>query len=81
MKTTLDNLRPGETAIISCVSGSGPIKRRFMDMGLINGTVVKVQKFAPLGDPMEIKVKHFNLSMRKTEAAMIEVTPVEAKAL
>lgn len=81
MTTTLNNLLPGETAIISRVIGNGPVKRRIMDMGLINGTVVKVQKFAPLGDPMEIKVKNFNLSLRKTEAAMIEVTPVEDKSL
>ena len=79
MSKTLDTLLPGEAAIISRVSGVGTIKRRIMDMGLIAGTVVHVQKYAPLGDPMEIKVKNFNLSLRKMEAALIEVNPMEAK--
>lgn len=81
MKKTLDGLLPGESAVISRISGTGPIKRRIMDMGLVAGTTMRVQKLAPLGDPMEIKVKGFNLSLRKTEAAMIEVTPVEAKTI
>ena len=79
MNKTLDALLPGEAGIISRVSGGGAIKRRIMDMGLIAGTMVHVQKYAPLGDPMEIKVKHFNLSLRKMEAALIEVNPMEAK--
>jgi Fe2+ transport system protein FeoA len=81
MKTTMDGLFPGESAIISRISGTGPIKRRIMDMGLVAGTIIRVQKLAPLGDPMEIKVKGFNLSLRKTEAAMIEVTPLEATTI
>ncbi len=79
MNKTLDALLPGEAGVISRISGVGAIKRRIMDMGLIAGTVVQVQKYAPLGDPMEIKVKNFNLSLRKMEAALIEVNPVEAK--
>ena len=79
MSKTLDTLLPGEAGIISRVSGGGAIKRRIMDMGLIAGTMVHVQKYAPLGDPMEIKVKNFNLSLRKMEAALIEVNPMEAK--
>ena len=73
MNRTLDMLLPGETGVISRVTGAGPVKRRIVDMGLVAGTVVKVQKFAPLGDPMEIKVKNFNLSLRKSEAFMIEL--------
>ena len=73
MKKTLDALLPGETGVINRVVGTGPVKRRIVDMGLVAGTAVTVQKFAPLGDPMEIKAKHFNLSLRKSEAAMIEV--------
>lgn len=79
MSKTLDTLLPGEAAVITKVSGVGAIKRRIMDMGLIAGTMVCVQKYAPLGDPMEIKVKNFNLSLRKMEAALIEVNPMGAK--
>lgn len=69
----LDQLLPGEVGIVTKVTGSGAVRRRLVDMGIIAGTVVQVQKLAPLGDPMEIKVKKFNLSLRKTEAALIEV--------
>lgn len=70
---TLDQLGPGEAGVVAKVKGSGAVKRRIVDMGLVAGTAVKVQKFAPLGDPMEIKVKNFNLSLRKAEAALIEI--------
>jgi Fe2+ transport system protein A len=73
MRRTLDYLGPGEMGVVTKVQGNGAIKRRIVDMGLVSGTTVKVQKLAPLGDPMEIKVKNFNLSLRKTEAAMIEI--------
>lgn len=73
MIKTLDSLLPGQTAVVTKVVGSGPVKRRIIDMGLVAGTSIKVQKYAPLGDPMEIKVKNFNLSLRKAEAALIEV--------
>ena len=81
MNRTLDTLLPGETGVISRVTGSGPVKRRIVDMGLVAGTVVKVQKFAPLGDPMEIKVKNFNLSLRKSEAFMIELYSTGGKTI
>jgi ferrous iron transport protein A len=70
---TLDQLGPGEEGVVLKVQGTGAVKRRIVDMGLVAGTAFKVQKFAPLGDPMEIKVKNFNLSLRKAEAALIEV--------
>jgi ferrous iron transport protein A len=73
MPRTLDQLLPGQTAVVTAVAGAGPVKRRIVDMGLVSGTRVKVEKFAPLGDPMEIKVKNFNLSLRKSEAALIQV--------
>jgi ferrous iron transport protein A len=73
MAKTLNQLLPGETGVVTKVTGSGPVKRRIVDMGLVAGTPVKMQKFAPLGDPLEIKVKNFNLSLRKSEAALIEV--------
>lgn len=75
MTTTLNLLRPGEAGIVTKVTGSGPVKRRLIDMGLIAGSRVQVHKLAPLGDPMEIKVKNFNLSLRKSEAALIEIQP------
>ena len=80
MSKTLDALLPGESGVISHVTGAGPIKRRIVDMGLVAGTVVRVQKYAPLGDPIEIKVKNFNLSLRKMEAATITVKPLEESA-
>lgn len=76
MTRKLDGLLPGERATITRVTGDGPIKRRLVDMGLVAGTVVKVLKYAPLGDPLEIKVKNFNLSLRKAEASMIEIEVV-----
>lgn len=75
MAKFLSELKPGEKAVVSGVSGSGAIYRRIVDMGVVPGTMIKVLKFAPLGDPMEIKVKGFNLSLRKKEAKMIELQP------
>ena len=73
MSKFLSDLLPGEKGIVKKVIGQSLIKRRIVDMGVVSGTVVEVQKFAPLGDPMEIKVKGFNLSLRKNEAEMIEL--------
>ena len=73
MSKFLSDLLPGEKGIVKKVSGTSMIKRRIIDMGVVNGTVVEVQKFAPLGDPMEVKVKGFNLSLRKNEAEMVEL--------
>lgn len=73
MTTTLSELKPGEKGIIVKVSGVGAIQRRIVDMGLVPGAKFKVLKFAPLGDPMEIKIKGFNLSLRKVEAESIQV--------
>lgn len=73
MTKTLNQLNSGDVAVVTKVTGSGPVKRRIIDMGIIAGSRISVLKFAPLGDPMEIKVKNFNLSLRKSEAALIEV--------
>jgi Fe2+ transport system protein FeoA len=73
MTKSLSQLKPGEKGVVTKVTGSGPIHRRIIDMGIVPGSLIKVQKFAPLGDPMEIKVKGFNLSLRKTEADTIQV--------
>lgn len=73
MSKFLSDLLPGETGIVKKVLGQSMIKRRLIDMGVVAGTVIEVQKFAPLGDPMEVKVKGFNLSLRKNEAEIIEL--------
>jgi DtxR family Mn-dependent transcriptional regulator len=72
-KMTLNGLRPGESGRIVRVGAVGAIKRRIVDMGMTKGARVEVVKVAPLGDPIEIKVKGYALSLRKEEAAAIEV--------
>ena len=63
----------GESGLIVALHGSGNVKHRLIDMGLVNGTKIHVMKFAPLGDPVEIKVKNFELALRNSEAGMIDV--------
>jgi len=70
---TLDQIEIGATAKVTKVGGSGPLRRRIMDMGITKGTSIYVRKLAPLGDPMEIKIRGFEMSIRKGDAAMIEV--------
>ena len=70
---TLQEAKIGETVKISRLNGTGPVKRRIMDMGLTKGTEVTVRKIAPLGDPIELTVRGYELSIRKDEAAAIEV--------
>ena len=70
---TLNELETGKTAKIVRLSGEGAVKRRIMDMGLTKGTEVTVRKVAPLGDPIEITVRGYELSLRRDEAAKIEV--------
>ena len=70
---TLKEVKCGETVSIVKLTGSGALKRRIMDMGLTKGTEVFVRKVAPLGDPIEINVRGYELSIRKDEAEGIEV--------
>ena len=70
---TLKDVRVGETATVVKLHGEGAVKRRIMDMGLTNGTEAYVRKVAPLGDPVEITVRGYELSLRKADAEMIEV--------
>ena len=70
---TLKDVKVGETVKIIRLNGEGAIKRRIMDMGLTKGTEVFVRKFAPLGDPIELNVRGYELSLRKSDAQMIEV--------
>ena len=70
---TLKDVKIGESAVIEKLHGEGALKRRIMDMGLTRGTQVYVRKVAPLGDPMELTVRGYELSLRKEDAEMIEV--------
>ena len=70
---TLKDVKVGETAVVVRLHGEGAVKRRIMDMGLTRGTEVHVRKVAPLGDPMELTVRGYGLSVRKADAEMIEV--------
>ena len=70
---TLNEVKVGETARIVRLNGNGAVKRRIMDMGLTNGTEVTVRKIAPLGDPIELTVRGYELSIRRDEAANVEV--------
>ncbi|WP_329736641.1 FeoA family protein [Catenibacterium mitsuokai] len=69
----LKDVKVGKTVTIKKVTGTGPVKRRIMDMGLTKGQSVYVRKVAPLGDPVEITVRGYELSLRKADAQMIEV--------
>jgi ferrous iron transport protein A len=69
----LSMLKPGERGTIIKIGALGPLKRRLMDMGVLVGEDVKVEKVAPLGDPIEVTIKHYNLSLRKKEAEGISV--------
>ena len=72
---TLDQLHPGQAGRIVRVGAVGLIKRRIVDMGVVRGTAIRVIKIAPLGDPIEVKIKGYNLSLRKEEAREITVEP------
>lgn len=70
---TLDKLAPGNSGVIKIVGGEGALRRRLLDMGLTPKTTVKVHKIAPMGDPMELNLRGYSLSIRKSDAAKIEV--------
>ena len=70
---TLKEAKSGETVTVARVCGEGAVKRRIMDMGITKGTSIYVRKVAPLGDPVEITVRGYELSLRKADAQMIEV--------
>ena len=70
---TLNQVKVGETVKVTKIAGEGPIKRRIMDMGITKGVEIYVRKVAPLGDPVEVTVRGYELSLRKADAEMIEV--------
>ena len=70
---TLRDVSVGQTVKVTRLNGDGPVKRRIMDMGITKGTDVFIRKLAPLGDPVEVSVRGYELSIRKSDAEMIEV--------
>lgn len=70
---TLKDAKVGETVTVAKLHGEGPVKRRIMDMGITKGTSIFVRKVAPLGDPVEVTVRGYELSLRKADADMILV--------
>lgn len=71
---TLNEVKSGETVSVDKLQGEGAIKRRLMDMGITKGTAIFVRKLAPLGDPVEVTVRGYELSLRKSEARLIQVS-------
>ena len=77
---TLNKLEVGKTAVIRSVGGKGELRLRLLDMGLIPHTWVKMQKIAPMGDPLEIQGRGYELTLRAEDAAGIEIEPEEEEA-
>lgn len=70
---TLKDAKVGQTVTVARLNGAGPVKRRIMDMGITKGVQIYVRKVAPLGDPMELNVRGYELSVRKADAEMVEI--------
>lgn len=73
MQKTLNKLKVGESGVVKTVSGERRIRRRLLDMGVTPGTVIYLRKVAPLGDPIEVSIRGYELSLRKAEGKLIEV--------
>ena len=73
---TLRDVKVGDTVKVKKLHGEGAVKRRIMDMGITRGVEIYVRKVAPLGDPVELNVRGYELSLRKSDAEMVEVEPV-----
>ncbi|MGN0988866.1 MAG: ferrous iron transport protein A [Eubacteriales bacterium] len=76
---TLDKLPAANKGVISAVGGEGSLRLRLLDMGLIPGTTVSVEKIAPLGDPIQIRVRGYELTIRKEDASLIQLNGGDAK--
>ena len=70
---TLKDAKVGDTVTVTRLHGEGAVKRRIMDIGITKGVAIRVRKVAPLGDPMELNVRGYELSVRKADAEMIEI--------
>ncbi len=76
MTPSLDQLRPGQRARIEALDGDDALSQRLMEMGLLEGEEVQVVRFAPLGEPVEVRLGDYCLSLRRREAARVRVTPL-----
>lgn len=74
---TLKDVKCGQTVKVKKIEGSGAVRRRIMDMGITKGVQIYVRKFAPLGDPMELQVRGYELSLRKADADIIEIEEIK----
>jgi ferrous iron transport protein A len=74
---TLRDAKVGQTVKVLKLNGEGPVKRRIMDMGITKGQQIFIRKVALLGDPMEVTIRNYELSVRKADCEMIEVEPVQ----
>ena len=70
---TLKDAKVGQTVTVARLNGTGPVKRRIMDMRITKGVQIYIRKVAPLGDPMELNVRGYELSVRKADAEMVEI--------
>ncbi len=70
---TLKDAKVGETVVVTKVKGEGPVRRRIMDMGITKGVEIFIRKVAPLGDPMELNLRGYELTLRKADAVMVEI--------
>jgi len=76
--TQLHLLRPGQKGTITRIGGTSALRRRFIEMGIVKGETILIERYAPLGDPVEYFIKGYHLALRKEEAAHIEVSLHEA---
>ena len=74
----LRDLKPGQSGIITAVGGQGALRQHFLDMGVIPGATVTVTKLAPMGDPMELRIRGYELTLRLGDAEKIDITPADA---
>ena len=74
---TINDLQIGQSGTVTCVGGEGPLRLRFLDMGIIPGTRVWLQKIAPMGDPIQIQLRGYELTIRREDAGMIDIQEVE----
>ncbi len=79
MLKKLDQIAKGETGLVKSVEGDGKIRRRLFDMGVTPGAVVTLRKKAPMGDPIEVTIRGYELSLRKAEAALVNIEVEDAK--
>ncbi len=73
MTNTLKTSKVGETVVVKKLNGDGPLKRRIMDMGITKGVTIQIKKVAPLGDPIEVTVRGYELTIRRDDAELIEI--------